>query len=270
MRYDAFYVQDQWTHNRLTVQGAVRYEHAWSWFPGDGTNGITAPDALQLGADPVSEDGRREGLHDITPRMGLAYDVFGNGKTSFKVSFSKYLQPANNESVFTSGNPSVSFAQSTDRSWFDANGNYVADCDLNNAAGNGECGPWANQNFGKSTSGTVVNPATLEGWGSRPYDWQFGVVGPAGTDAARVGHASATTAGRGATSTTPTTGRSGQRLRPGDDYRAAQPSSCRTAAATRCRSSWSRRPSSASSTTTSRSPRTTATSPTTGTASTTT
>ena len=63
---------------------------------------------------------------------------------------------------------SVSFAQSTDRSWFDPNGNRVADCDLNNPALNGECGPWSNLNFGKSTSGTTVNPATLEGWGSRP------------------------------------------------------------------------------------------------------
>ena len=33
MRYDAFYAQDQWTHGRLTLQGAVRYDHAWSWFP---------------------------------------------------------------------------------------------------------------------------------------------------------------------------------------------------------------------------------------------
>ena len=33
-RYDAFYVQDQWTRNRLTLQGGIRYEHAWSWVPG--------------------------------------------------------------------------------------------------------------------------------------------------------------------------------------------------------------------------------------------
>ena len=32
-RFDAFYAQDQWTRGRLTVQGGLRYEHAWSWFP---------------------------------------------------------------------------------------------------------------------------------------------------------------------------------------------------------------------------------------------
>ena len=28
-----FYAQDQWTINRLTLQGAIRYDHPWSWFP---------------------------------------------------------------------------------------------------------------------------------------------------------------------------------------------------------------------------------------------
>jgi hypothetical protein len=32
-RFDAFYVQDQYTRGRLTLQGGLRYEHAWSWFP---------------------------------------------------------------------------------------------------------------------------------------------------------------------------------------------------------------------------------------------
>ena len=173
-RFDAFYVQDQWTKNRVTLQGALRYEHAWSWFP-EGENGITAPSRYNAAPILFPDTVGVKGFHDITPRMGLAYDVFGNGKTSLKASFSKYLQPANNESVFIIGNPAVTFAQTTDRSWFDGNGDYVADCDLNNSAGNGECGPWANGNFGKASSGTIVNPAVLEGWGSRPYDWQVGV-----------------------------------------------------------------------------------------------
>src|SRR5262252_4846720 len=33
--YHAIYAQDQWTHGRLTLQGAVRYDRAWSWFPSD-------------------------------------------------------------------------------------------------------------------------------------------------------------------------------------------------------------------------------------------
>jgi hypothetical protein len=40
-RYDAFYVQDQWTQGRLTAQAALRYEKAWSFFP-EGKNGLLA------------------------------------------------------------------------------------------------------------------------------------------------------------------------------------------------------------------------------------
>ncbi len=32
-RYDAFFVQDQWTFNRLTLQGGLRYDHAFSYYP---------------------------------------------------------------------------------------------------------------------------------------------------------------------------------------------------------------------------------------------
>ena len=73
-----------------------------------------------------------KGYHDIAPRMGVAYDVFGNGKTAVKVNLSKYWQPANNEGNFTINNPRPTFAADHDPSWTDANGNYVPDCDLPN------------------------------------------------------------------------------------------------------------------------------------------
>ena len=33
VRSDAFYAQEQWTLGRMTLQGALRYDHAWSYFP---------------------------------------------------------------------------------------------------------------------------------------------------------------------------------------------------------------------------------------------
>ncbi|MGH7129349.1 MAG: TonB-dependent receptor domain-containing protein, partial [Planctomycetaceae bacterium] len=66
------YAQDQWTINRFTLQGAVRYERAWSWFPeGQGWDG---PDKFH--ADPITFP-RTEGVpgfNDIMFRGGIAWD----------------------------------------------------------------------------------------------------------------------------------------------------------------------------------------------------
>jgi hypothetical protein len=179
-RFDALYVQDQWTRGRLTLQGGLRYEHAWSWFP-EGENGILADN--RFGSKFIFPESKGvTGYHDITPRMGAAYDVFGNGKTSLKVNYSKYLQAANNDAQFTIANPGVTFQQTTNRSWTDGNRNFVVDCALtvnqtedNRAAGGDFCGPYSVATFGSPFSATRVNPDVLHGWGVRPYDWQFGV-----------------------------------------------------------------------------------------------
>ena len=172
-QYDAVYVQDQWTRNRLTLQGGLRYEYARSWFP-DGENGIT--DAHRFG-DPLTfprTQGVR-GYHDVSPRMGAAYDLFGHGRTALKVSVSKYLQSAYNGEAYTISNPGVTLVQTTGRNWTDTNGNRVADCEFMNAATSGECGPWSNLNWGNPVQTTQVNPSVLDGWGVRNWDWQFGV-----------------------------------------------------------------------------------------------
>jgi len=173
-RFDAFYAQDQWTVNRLTLQGGLRYEHAWSWYPAGENGALTASRFLPTPVVFPRSDGVT-GYHDITPRMGAAYDVFGNGKTAVKVNFSKYLQPANNESNFIQANPGVTLQTTTNRTWTD-NGDKIPQCDLSNPALNGECGPWQNLNFGNPFNTTRVNPDIMHGWGNRPFDWQFGVA----------------------------------------------------------------------------------------------
>jgi hypothetical protein len=177
-RYDAFYVQDQWTSGRLTAQGALRYEHAWSFFP-EGKNGLLADSVFGGPAFTLPSAKGVTGYHDIAPRMGMAYDVFGNGRTAIKLNWSKYFQSAANDGVYIGTNPASTFAQTATRSWADANGNFIPDCDLQTSLANGECGaadPLSffafKQNHSLGTA-TVVSPSLLSGWGVRPYDWQF-------------------------------------------------------------------------------------------------
>jgi hypothetical protein len=180
-RYDGFYAQDQWTYQRLTVQAALRYERAWSWFP-EGENGILTDNRFGNRYIFPRQEGVT-GFHDITPRMGVAYDLFGNGKTSVKVTISKYLESANNGNLYTINNAAVTFQQTTTRSWTDGNRNFIPDCDLMNpaaqnnlASGGDDCGVWNNSNFGNPFVTTRVNPDVQHGWGVRPYDWQFGIA----------------------------------------------------------------------------------------------
>jgi hypothetical protein len=178
-RWDAFYVQDQWTRNRLTLQGALRYEKAWSFFP-EGLNGLQGDSRFGGAKRTLGSAKGVTGYNDIAPRMGLAYDVFGNGKTAIKVNLAKYWQYAANDGVYINTNPAATFSQTATRAWTDANRDFIPQCDLNSAAAGGECGGlnpgsfFAFRDSGSVLStATVVSPALLSGWNVRPFDWQF-------------------------------------------------------------------------------------------------
>jgi hypothetical protein len=172
------FVQDQSTFGRLTLQGALRFDYAYSRFLDQQVGPqrfIPVPILLP------AEDGVR-GFKDFSPRVGAAYDLTGDGRTSVKVNWGRYLEPAANGGRYTATNPLSRLVTSTTRSWTDGNGNHVADCDLLNpvaqddrAAGGDACGPWNNRNFGSSVISTTIDPLLLEGWGVRPNDSQFGV-----------------------------------------------------------------------------------------------
>ena len=70
----------------------------------------------------------------------------------------------------------VKSARTTNRTWNDVNRNYTPDCVLLNPVANGECGPWADLNFGKPTAGTKYSPNALSGFNTQYQNWQGSIA----------------------------------------------------------------------------------------------
>ncbi len=170
VRYDAFYAQDQKTFGRITLQGALRFDRAWSYFP---AVTIDPQRFLPQGASFPYTDGVHS-YKDLTPRVGAAIDAFGDGKTSIKINLGKYLQAAQNGLAYGAQRPTGRLQTTTTRVWNDANKNFFPDCDLTNRATNGECQAIATAAFGSSVFTSDLDPKLVSGWGVRPGDWGFG------------------------------------------------------------------------------------------------
>jgi hypothetical protein len=127
--------------------------------------------------------------------MGVAYDVFGNGRTALKANLGKYLEGVGFSTNYANTNPTLRIPTSTGpfgvpgvtRTWTDADADFVPDCDLLNPQANGPttavhggggpdfCGAISNLRFGQNVLTGNYDPDLLNGWGVRPSDWSFGV-----------------------------------------------------------------------------------------------
>ena len=120
MRDDGLFAQEQWTHKRLTLQGAVRFDRAVEL----GAAAAGGPGPLPAAADLFPETPIVDSFKDLTPRVAAAYDLFGTGKTAIKTTFGKYLEAAFTGRAYASGNPTSRIIQSVNRAWTDANSNF--------------------------------------------------------------------------------------------------------------------------------------------------
>jgi hypothetical protein len=178
----SLYAQDTYTRGRLTLQGGVRYDSIGTGYPDTAAGGADyqlMPTRISYAAGTTDE------IHwkDITPRMGAAYNLFGNGKTAIKVNIGKYLTALTASNSDLDLNPLIRTALNTTRTWNDftypagdpRNGNYVPDCDLRATGITGECGAMDNQNFGREVFTKSFDPELIHGWGKRTYNWEMGV-----------------------------------------------------------------------------------------------
>src|SRR5437667_6748570 len=106
------FVQDSWTISRLTLNPGVRVESFNASAPAT-TMGVGRfaparyfPDQQNLPNWP----------HDLAPRMSVAYDLFGNGKTALKATASKYYAQFSGSWTKRYANSAL---VSESRNWFD-------------------------------------------------------------------------------------------------------------------------------------------------------
>jgi hypothetical protein len=167
----ALYAQDRWTIKRLTIGPGVRFDYAYT-----GWNGFhlgPAPLVPNRSIDFPDEPWYK--FKDISPRLSLAYDVFGNGKTAVKVNAGRYELAVDP----TSGNPiSNQLVNRVTRIWTDRTSPgsptyYVPNCDILNPQANGDCAKISDLRFGTPIPSTTYNPAILAGWNARPNNWEF-------------------------------------------------------------------------------------------------
>jgi hypothetical protein len=170
------FAQDRWTVDRLTLSGGVRVD-----FQNESTEAFTAAPHRWLPARNTFYDAVKDvpNWKDVNPRVAMAYDLFGTGKTALKASASRGVQQ-DSIGFASANNPANTVDTSTAREWIDTDRDFIVDCDLlnraiqdNRGSGGDFCGAWLTPNFGNNRPSTTYDRAIMEGWGVRPWNWEF-------------------------------------------------------------------------------------------------
>lgn len=179
----ALYAQDRWSMGRVTLNLGLRFDQ----FIGESRESSVLPSRLSGGAtfgacsdgtvDPGDLcTGTVQNWKDISPRIGFAMDVFGDGRTALKASFARYV--AGQAIAFANQvNPIGALTASDTRTWTDLDGNGLP----LDAAGNIQFGELTNSastpTFGRLTVPTTqYSPDLLRGWGKRGYNNEFTIA----------------------------------------------------------------------------------------------
>ena len=116
------FLQDKWTVDRLTANLGVRFDYFNDYFPDQTLGPSTYTPNRNLAFPETSW------VHwkDVTPRAGVVYDLFGNGKTAIKASINKYMLAYGLQGTFGDGSNPINLTSNTvTRSWSDANRNFI-------------------------------------------------------------------------------------------------------------------------------------------------
>ncbi len=198
MRSFGLYAQDQWTLNRLSVNAGVRFDYFRGGYPEHNLPDTTWGAATSFPGQDVAT------WKDLSPRMGLVYDLRGDGRTALKVTANRYVDGLG--TTFAGGiNPALSNS-TVSRTWFDGlaaipgarlcysptgaldfsylfggpsvygciPGDGIVQGDPRILSSNGELiGASGNPAFGTPVITEFFDPNWAFGWGKRFANWEF-------------------------------------------------------------------------------------------------
>ena len=152
------FVQDTWTVKRMTINAGLRWDYL--------NNKVLAQDApggTWIGPRHFDELSDVPNYKDLSPRLGIAYDLFGNGKTALKATLSRYVQTST-VGTARSLNPLNTSVNSATRPWQDLNNDGIPQVN--------ELGALTNTSFGQVNIATRFDPDTILGFDKRRNNWE--------------------------------------------------------------------------------------------------
>ena len=201
LRNIGIYAQDQWTIDRMTVNAGVRFDYFNGSYPdhasapGASTNSVWVPQGSSFPGATAAI------WKDLQPRLGVAYDLSGDGRTALKASASRF---GSRDAISLAGevNPAANNRRQT-RLWFDGAGGHpgffppgglpacipsaadptastciagdgIPQGDPLDPNPNGELlAPTDNLAFGTPIVTEFFDPNWAMGWGQKHANWEF-------------------------------------------------------------------------------------------------
>jgi hypothetical protein len=180
------FIQDKWTMNRLTLSTGLRID----WFYSQNPAFHLGPSLLTPNRNYDVPEFSTTQYKDWTPKVGAAYDLFGDGKTALKVNVGRYVLGQALVLGGLASQPGYNVQLTSSRTWTDNNKNFIPDCDLTRNTNQGPTqagldrqvdtclaavGPNALFYGNSLNPNLAVQDDARYGWGKRPYSWEFSV-----------------------------------------------------------------------------------------------
>ena len=180
------YAQEQWTIDRLTINAGLRFDYFKGFYEDQ-----TAPVMTWAPQERFYPGATVASWKDLQPRLGVVYDLRGDGRTALKASASRYGEHRD-LALVNSLNP-IGQNTTMPRSWFDGGnpfgipnlpacigpveciaGDGLVQGDPLNPAPNGEITSPNNTPGFASTEPTVfLDPDWAFGWGKKSGNWEY-------------------------------------------------------------------------------------------------